>query len=246
MGAQGADATKPNHDPQAKPEEGPMHEVTLEPFFLAKYELTRGQWIRISGNEDPSRWVAETTGGRVQPGAYPRHPVEQVSWESCDRATYRSGLSLPTEAQWEYGCRGGTSTVWHFGDDTAEIKGHANVAEKAYARGFGPTAVNYEKGWDDGHAVTAPVGSFTANGFGLHDVHGNVWEWCRDWFGSYATSRVLPLTGERRVRGSLGRVIRGGSFYDAAGLARSADRYGRIPEIRSSSIGLRVSLQAQP
>ena len=243
MGAQRADATKPNHDPQARPEEGPVHEVTLAPFFLAKYELTRGQWIRTSGKEDPSRWVAETTGGTLQPEAYTRHPVEQVSWEDCDRATYRSGFSLPTEAQWEYGCRGGTSTVWFFGDDTTEMKSHGNVADLAYAKAFGASAGAHEKGWDDSHAVTAPVGSFSANGFGLHDVHGNVWEWCRDWFGSYATDQVLPLTGERRVRGSGDRVNRSGSFFETAMRARSTHRYRNTPELRLYSIGLRVCLQ---
>ena len=94
MGAQRADMAKPNHDAQAISDAGPVHQITLAPFFLSKYELTRGQWVRISRQEDPGYWTEETTGGDVQQEAYARHPVEQVSWTDCDRATQRSGLNI--------------------------------------------------------------------------------------------------------------------------------------------------------
>ena len=246
MGAQKDDVAKPNHDPQARSEEGPVHEVTLAPFFLAKHELTRGQWVRISGKEDPSRWTEGGSGGRVKQEAYGRHPVETVSWNDCDRATQRSGLTLPTEAQWEYGCRGGTSTVWSFGGDMAEMKSYGNVADLAYAKAYGANAGAHEKGWDDGHGLTAPVGSFTANGFGLHDVHGNVWEWCRDWHGSYATDPVDLMTGMRQVQGSRHRVYRGGSFLNPSFYARAAYRLRSVPSYRNLNLGARPARATTP
>ena len=239
MGAQKDDVAKPNHDAPARSEEGPVHEMTLAPFFLSKNELTRGQWVRISGQEDPSHWTEKSSVGRVKQEAYARHPVEQVSWIGSERATQRSGLTLPTEAQWEYGCRAGTSTMWSFGDDTAEMKSHGNVADLAYAKTVGGTTPPHETGWDDGHGVPAPVGSFAANGFGLHDVHGNVWEWCRDWFGSYATDSVEGMIGIRKVRGTRFRVIRGGSFDLPSVYARAAFRSRYDPSTRYNGLGLR-------
>ena len=240
MGVQSEDVTKPNYDPYDQlGNEIPVHEVTLAPFFLAKYELTRGQWLRVSGREDPSHWVADTTGGTLKSESYRRHPVEGVSWEECDRVTLQSGIALPTEAQWEFGCRGRTSTVWYFGDDKAEMKNHGNVADLSFARAFGDGAGVHEKGWEDGYAVTAPVGSFAANGFGLHDVLGNVSEWCRDWLGDYATEPVIPMTGMRQTRGSLHRAIRGGAFNDPPHVSRAAFRYGDTPGYRGTSTGVR-------
>ena len=239
MGAQKDDAAKPNHDPAAQADEGPVHEITLAPFFHSKYELTRGQWVRISGKEDPSNWTEETSRGHVKREASSRHPVETVSWEDCDQATRRSGLSLPTEAQWEYGGRGDTSTVWFFGSDLAEMKRFANVADQAYAQAYGSNIGAHEKDWDDGFPLTAPVGRFSANGFGLHDVHGNVWEWCRDRFGSYGENPAEALTGLRLVQGSRFRVGRSGSYYDSSISARAADRLRSDPSYRSVNLGLR-------
>ena len=240
MGAQREDDSMPNHDPQARLEGGPVHEITLVPFFLSKYELTRGQWERISGKKDPSRWTEETSGGLLSPDDYARHPVEQVSWEDCDQATIRSGLCLPTEAQWEYGCRGGSSTVWFFGSDSSVMKPYANIAGRSYAEALGSSAGTIED-WDDRYALTAPVGSFAPNAFGLHDVHGNVGEWCRDWFGLYEAYPVDPMTGLREVTGSRYRLHRGGSFNLTSFHARSADRTRNVPTVRSGILGVRPS-----
>ena len=219
MGAQKADSTAPNYDAQARPKEAP-HEVTLAPFLLARHELTQGQWARLwsgdGSDRDPSNYKAGQNPGGVQRITL-ANPVEQVSWPMSQQLLTRHGLVLPSEAQWEYGCRGNTATPYWC--DLADLKELANVADATAKRaGTGWTCET----WSDGHIVHAPVGTFGANGFGLHDVHGNVWEWCRNLYGS-----------------SSSRVYRGGSFGSPAVLARSAGRSNGAETIRGHSLGLR-------
>src|SRR5262245_3631931 len=208
MGAQRTDPSGPNHDPEAQPEEGPPREVRVSPFFLSKYEMTQGQWLRVAG-ENPSRDNPQTYGRfwnrEGKPGDL-LHPVEQVSWFDCTAVLERLGLELPLEFQWEYGARGGTHTVWWCGNDRASIARAGNVADR-FAKEHGSGWGAWEE-WDDGNTSHARVGSYLPNAFGLHDVIGNVWEWCQDLYDS----------------GSANRVYRGGSFHDLAVRARSADR----------------------
>ena len=154
-----------------------------------------------------------------------RHPVEEVSWEMCDEVLTRLGLVLPTEAQWEYACRAGTSTPWWTGKKKASLPTAANLADRFAEQIGAPASWPFETR-DDGYTVHAPVGSFKANAFGLHDVHGNVFEWCRDWYGGFEI-RVNAGDGERQVprEGARYRVIRGGGFGYATEYARSAYRY---------------------
>src|SRR5262249_5630224 len=157
-----------------------------------------------------------------------RCPVDQVSYEECRRTLARLGLMLPSEAQWEYAARGGTSTPWWTGDDSARLKEAANLADRSFGNAY--VSVKSVEDWDDGFSVSAPVGTFKANGFGLPDPVGNVWEWCRDHFGSYR-DEIAPGDGERIVPGDARRrVIRGGSFYVLAVSARSANRDLATPE----------------
>jgi len=235
MGAQKEDEDKPNYDPQAVSYEGPAHQVTLTPFFLSKYEMTQGQWERFTG-KNPSLY---TSGGLVP--MPPLHPVEQVTWEDCDRVLSRLDLALPTEAQWEYAARGGTTTVWSTGNDRDSLIGAANLADQAAQRAG--AAWPEIKDWpelDDKFAVHAPVGSYRANPFGLHDVHGSVWEWCRDWFTGY-DQPVRDGDGARLLSGGRARVYRGGSFIGPASGARSAIRSNAAPEFRFSGLGCRPS-----
>ena len=220
MGAQSEDPTGENFDSQARDDEGPVHEVTLTPFFISKYEMTQGQWTRFTGH-NPSYYQ--------ESGLTPTlpHPVDQLSWFDCLSVMGQMGLSLPSEAQWEYGARGGTTSPWWTGEerDSLRQKSATNLADQAARRaGAEWSAIQDWPELDDGHAVHAPVGTYAANPFGLHEVHGNVWEICLDGYdeefyqGSPATDPVSPHEG------SPYRVIRGGSFDNTAAFARSAHR----------------------
>src|SRR5262249_35752457 len=157
-------------------DEHPVEAVTLEPFFISKYEMTQAQWLRLTGS-NPS-WFSET-GFAGERG--PTNPVETVSWFESSRVAERIGLRLPTEAQWGEAARGGSTSTWWTGDDRARVRKAGNVADASLSdSGF------TVEPWSDGFDTVAPVGKFAANGFGLFDVIGNVWEWCEDELLEYA------------------------------------------------------------
>jgi len=235
MGSQKADAALPNHDPVALPDEIPVHEILLDPFFMGKYEVTQAQWRRFTGDVS-AYWNPESLSTHITW----TNPVEQVNWIASNRFAERQGLALPTEAQWEYACRGGTSMPYFCGETLSPTVG--NMRDESYGRTF-RNAADFERGVDDKFALHAPVGSLAPNAFGLFDTHGNVWEWCRDWFAAYAADDVEQGTGLHRVRGSRTRAIRGGAFDLKAVIARSAARRGNTPDIRSVTLGIRTSLQ---
>ena len=189
------------------------HSVTLSsPFWMGETEVTQGQWQALMGN-NPSNFKSD-----------PNLPVEQVSWDDAQgyvtalnaRVALSNGWrwTLPTEAQWEYACRGGTTGEYA---DT--------LADMAW----------YD--WNSG-GKTHPVGTKQANGWGLSDMHGNVWEWCADWYGDYPKGAATDPTGPNN--GSL-RVYRGGSWYIGGTFCRSADRYGNSPGLRRNGSGFRVA-----
>jgi formylglycine-generating enzyme required for sulfatase activity len=217
----------PDSDKDAMGDERPQHRVRItKPFYLGKYEVTQEQWEEVMGS-NPSRFKG------------PKNPVEQVSWEDCQvflkKLSERSrhphpgplpegegDFQLPTEAQWEYACRAGSVTRYCFGDDESLLGEYA---------------------WYDGNSgsKTHPDGEKKPNAWGLYDMHGNVWEWCADWYdsGYYANPRVDDPTGP--TSGS-NRVLRGGSWFSPARLCRSALRYSLAPGLRLYSLGLRASL----
>ncbi|NOT30839.1 MAG: SUMF1/EgtB/PvdO family nonheme iron enzyme, partial [Planctomycetes bacterium] len=242
MGAQSSDPSGSNYHLQAERNEGPVHAVTLTPFFLSKYELTQGQWQRFVG-VNPSQYGPhndETSWNRSGRKMDLLHPVEQESWATCMEVATRLGLDLPTESQWEYGARGGTTSAWWTGSAKESLVGAGNVADTFAKKNGGPPSWVYEEWLDDGNTVHARVGSYTANAFGLHDVVGNVWEWCRDVYGGYENP-VRAGDGEREVEGSSYRVFRGGGFDIAAWRARSAVRGNRTPEDAADDLGLRLA-----
>jgi formylglycine-generating enzyme required for sulfatase activity len=247
MGAQNKPGAQ-NHDPQALSQESPVHEVELSPYFLSKFEMTQGQWQRIAAvnpsQYDPLRY--SESWNREGNGWSSLHPVEQVNWTMCVELLQSLDLSLPTEAQWECGARGGTSSVYWSGDDLASLAGVANLSD-AYGKANGGQSWSvWERDHDDGNTVHARVGSFRANAFGLHDVHGNVWEWCLDGYDSGFYGKKSGKDPGSPWAGSRLRVNRGGSFNAPALNARSANRANDPPETRFPFLGLRPARGITP
>ena len=225
FGAQASDPTGINFDPHARDHEGPPEQITLEPFFLAKYEWTQAQWIRIAGS-NPSYYA---DGDHVDNYFFTsRSPVESVTWTECMELLAKLRLTLPTEAQWEYGTRAGSCTIYWTGDDADSILLGSNLAENPL---------------DDARErvrMHGPVGVLTANGFGLHDTSGNVSEWCLDVFK--VECRKWPVRegdGLSLTPDGPERVLRGGSWASAAHVARSARRDDQLFYMGSAIIGFR-------
>ena len=190
--------------------EDPQHEVTISrPFYLGVTEVTQAQYEAVMG---------------ANPSAFrgPTNPVENVSWNDisgfCRRLSERTGrtVRLPTEAEWEYACRAGSKTRFCFGD------ADGSLAEYAWCRGTGGTH---------------PVAQKKPNAWGLYDMHGNVWEWCSDWLGTYAAGRAVDPQGT--ASGSQ-RVLRGGAWGDEPKYCRSAHRRSNVPDHRDHFDGFRV------
>ena len=224
--------------------EGPQHPVTVSRFFMAKHPVTQGQWQAVAAlpkvkhdlDADPSRLKGALL------------PVEGMSWyaavEFCDRLTLRTNRQyrLPTEAEWEYACRAGTTTPFHYGETiTTELANYQGTDNKEYkwsgAYGDGPKGEYREK--------TTPVDQFESpNVYGLCDMHGNVWEWCQDhWHDNYDNA---PTDGQAWLtdNDAATRVLRGGSWIAYPGNCRSASRVSYTPVSRNYSFGFRVSCVA--
>jgi formylglycine-generating enzyme required for sulfatase activity/serine/threonine protein kinase len=248
MGAQSGDPSAPGYDPHADDDEAPPHEVTLPAFFLSKYELTRGQWRRITGR-DPSFYserLWETGWLASGDGASGLNPVEQVSWRDLRAGLQRAGLDLPREAQWEYAARGGTATPWWTGADERSLVGAANIKDRYGRFHGGGEWAEHEEWLDDGATFVAPVGSYAPNPFGLHDVIGNVWELCLDGLdaGFYARSpRHDPLRAWEDLPRS---VCRGGSYLNLAAYARVTSRNSRARANASPNVGARPVRSVAP
>jgi formylglycine-generating enzyme required for sulfatase activity len=216
--------------------EGTQHEVTLSQFFMAKYPVTQAQW-RVVANLPQVKQALETDPSHFKGDL---KPVEQVSWhdavEFCDRLTLYTNRQycLPSEAEWEYACRAGTTTPFHFGETISSELANYD-ARTAY--GGGSTGESREE--------TTPVNQFEgANAFGLCDMHGNVLEWCQDhWHDTY---KGAPTDGSAWIEGgdSSQRVLRGGSWNGNPRYCRSAFRNPFIPDIRYYDFGFRVCCAA--
>jgi serine/threonine protein kinase/formylglycine-generating enzyme required for sulfatase activity len=185
----------------------PPNIVKLDAFFLAKHEMTQAQWFRATG-DNPSE-ITPAHSPSDEPITL-LHPVENVSWNDCQRTLSRLDLQLPTEARWEYGARGGTTTRWWSGPDGDSLEGCANVRDAQYERAGFPDCAPFEDKW----VLHAPVGSYRANPFGLYDVLGNVAEWVLDTFAEY-TEAARPGDGARGSdKTQTNAVYRGGAYMD--------------------------------
>ncbi|MBD2383913.1 formylglycine-generating enzyme family protein [Cylindrospermum sp. FACHB-282] len=221
--------------------EGPQHRVVINPLWMSKYPVTQAQWRAVAAlpkverdlDPEPSNFQGS------------RHPVESIFWsdavEFCDRLSQKTGqqYQLPSESQWEYACRGGTTTPFYFGETiTTELGNYRGTdwrfLDKTYP-GF------YGRG-DRGiyRQQTTEVGIFPPNPFGLYDMHGNVWEWCLDhWHDNY---QGAPTDGSAWVTGGDDscRIVRGGSWPYFPGLCRSATRHKYALGIWHIGIGFRI------
>lgn len=223
-------------DNGADDDEGPPHAVTIaKPFALGKFEVTFDEWEACVADNACERTPDEAWGRG-------RRPVLHVDFERAVGYTKwlstKTGKSyrLPTEAEWEYAARAGSAEPWFWGADPAKICGFANVYdESAHAK--------YRFGWkpfrcDDAVVETAPVGSFPANAFGLHDMLGNVWEWVADCYQAYdgaARDQSAVVMSDCKKR-----LSRGGSWNVFPVWVRASYRYGLEPQLRSNNLGLRV------
>jgi RNA polymerase sigma factor (sigma-70 family) len=200
-----------------------QHQVTLtKGFYMGAHLVTQEQWQAVMGN-NPSYIKGEKN-----------LPVETVSWDDCqefikklrekDKKQYR----FPTEAEWEYSCRAGATAPFYFGNTVSIDQNNFNGV---FPYGGDKKGQNREK--------ITPVGSFPANAFGLYDMHGNVWQWCQDWYGEYPQKDVIDPQGPDAGRF---RVLRGGSFYNPASFLRSAYRNSNVPSLRTNVNGFRVAM----
>jgi formylglycine-generating enzyme required for sulfatase activity len=228
----------PDEEPERRPGEDQVEVTLTKGFWMGKYEVTQGQWKRVI-SEFP---------GRLTAGEGDEFPIYAVNFAQaeafCQKLTQKARASgelprewefrLPTEAQWEYACRAGTTTATAFGDKLSSNQ--ANFQGKPY------------NGAEEGPSLkrAAQVGRYPANRWGLHDMHGNVYEWCRDWSHTKLPGGVDPdlysasTTAQTNRDGTKSRMRRGGCWADQGWPCRSAFRARFEPERRSDHIGFRV------
>ncbi len=200
-------------DNTGEEDEWPQHKVAItRPFYLGQFEVTQAQWEKVMGG-NPSEFQ----------GA--QRPVDHVSWNDCQRflekLATRTGrtFALPTEAQWEYACRAGSTTPWSFGDRAASAGDYAWLGENSGGR-------------------THDVGGKKPNAWGLYDMHGNVWEWCADFYEKHAYARSAPSDPPGPAQ-SEGHILRGGAWGEDALNVRSALRNCNGPDGAHNGIGFR-------
>jgi formylglycine-generating enzyme required for sulfatase activity len=198
----------PSYETDRESDEGPQHPVSLSGFKMSKYEVTFAQYDAFcdaTGRQKPS----DEGWGRGN------RPVINVDWNDATAFAQWMGCRLPTEAEWEYACRAGTTTPFNTGSSLNSSQANFNSIV----------------------GQTKPVGSYAPNAWGLHDMHGNAWEWCSDWYGDYSSN---AQTNPKGLLSGSPRVLRGGSWYGYGGYCRSAHRGLTVPSTRGYYVGFRL------
>ena len=214
--------------------EKPVHKVTIsQGFYMGVTEVTQTQYKAVMGS-NPSHFKGDN------------NPVERVNRDEamafCRKLSQSDGkiYTLPTEARWEYACRAGSTTEYSFGSDESELHKFANYCDKSNTTGY----AWQDKQHDDGYDKTAAVGSYRPNSLGLYDMHGNVWEWCTDWFDESYYSQSGAVDPENTQSTGF-HLLRGGNWRNWASVCRSATRFRLKPGTRSNSAGFRVVIEVQ-
>ena len=229
----------PDSEAGRRPDEAHVVVTLTRGFWMAKFEATQAQWRRLVGAFPAEPPTAEFGLGDELPVYWVNFAEAEAFASMLTARARRSGslpdgwdVRLPTEAQWEYACRAGTTTATSFGDTL--VASQANFAPGASPRG------------DRTNRRAMAVGSFPANAWGLADMHGNVFEWCRDWYHARLPGGVDPdlydVQGEQNGDGTYSRSRRGGAWMDGLEFCRSALRLRYEPERRSDHIGFRVAI----
>jgi formylglycine-generating enzyme required for sulfatase activity len=222
MGSQAPEegrAPGPRTDPWAQASETPITRIEIEPFFLARHETTRAQWQRLAG---------------IEARGDPLEPQGSISWTEADRVLHRAGLLLPTEAQWEYAARAGTTSRWWCGNEPGSLRGVANGGRTVDVR---------ESGEETGEPMR--VDALRQNPFGLVHVHGNVAEWTRDVFAPYSEP-ARAGDGARSVPENGLRSVRGGSYDSPPARLRSGAREPVALDNHDPHVGVRAARAIDP
>jgi formylglycine-generating enzyme required for sulfatase activity len=253
----------PHGEKERRPD-GERHSVEItRDFYMGKYEVTRGQFRAFVMNtgyrtepetDGQGAWGYDEDTGRIE-GRKPKfnwkftgfaqtdeNPVVNVTWNDAEAfcrwlaRRIKRAVRLPTEAEWEYSCRAGSATRFYSGEDAETLARVGNVADTTAKRKFPDWQSTIAA--EDGYVFTAPVGRFLANRFGLHDLHGNAWEWCQDWLGPYGDlSAKDPVREDPKEV----RVMRGGSWGKRIPqICSAALRFSGAPPSRDMDVGFRV------
>ena len=224
----------PETEDGRKDDEGPQHEVTIsKPFYMGACEVTQAQWRVVMGTEP---WV-----GKYLAKSDPNNPASWITWDAatafCEALSKITGkkVTLPTEAQWEYACRAGSNTVYYFGDDSSRLGDYAWYKRNTYGK--------MEELLDKDAMYTRPVGQKKPNAFGLYDMHGNVWEWCRDWYDEKFYAKANKVDPENTTKTEY-RVLRGSAWFKIPEDCRAAIRFGEFTDSGYDYIGFRVIIPA--